>query len=244
MSANVAGAEYVEAITRRESDRRVRESFRALVLQVARPGSRLFDFGSGPGLDARFYAERGFAVEAYDVDARMCEFFADYCREWIEQGRVRLHGGSYDRFLASAAEAPGRIDLVASNFAPLNLVGDLPALFACFTTLTSARGQVLASVLSPYCADDLRYGWWWRNLPRLWRTGHYPVAGSQAPIVRRRLASFATACAPGFVLERVFAGPALFGRSGADRNGCAPSAAAWLRLIACRYMFLLFTRRA
>jgi 2-polyprenyl-3-methyl-5-hydroxy-6-metoxy-1,4-benzoquinol methylase len=64
----VTGAEYVEQITAGESDRRARAAFRDLVLSIAQPGATLFDFGCGTGMDARFYAERGFRVLAYDVD--------------------------------------------------------------------------------------------------------------------------------------------------------------------------------
>ena len=65
-----AGAEYVSQITAQESDRRTRSAFRDLVLNIAPPAARLFDFGAGPGIDARFFAERGFTIDAYDVDPR------------------------------------------------------------------------------------------------------------------------------------------------------------------------------
>ena len=59
MSEIVTGAAYVEALTSLESDQRARAAFQDLVLRIARPGAALFDFGAGPGLDARLYAERG-----------------------------------------------------------------------------------------------------------------------------------------------------------------------------------------
>src|SRR3984957_17191675 len=95
-----AGAEYVRQISAQESDRSTRSAFRDLVLRIAPPGAKLFDFGAGPGIDARFFAERGFTIDAYDVDPRMREFFADHCRDFIDAGRVTLHGGTYQEFLA------------------------------------------------------------------------------------------------------------------------------------------------
>src|SRR5579863_6055157 len=116
-----AGAEYVNQITAQEPDRRTRSAFRDLVLSLAPPGARLFDFGAGPGIDARFFAERGFTVEAYDVDPRMCEFFATHCREFIDSGSVTLDCSSYGEFLARKNPAGDRAaELVISNFAPLN----------------------------------------------------------------------------------------------------------------------------
>ena len=240
----VTGVEYVKQITALESDRRARSAFQTLVLSIAPPGGTLFDFGAGTGMDARFYAEHGLTVAAYDVDPNMCEYFSEYCRDIIEAGRVTLDCGSYREFLARKSPDDGRgVDLVTSNFAPLNLIGDLPELFAKFHALTGPDGKVLVSVLSPYFVGDMRYGWWWRNAFRLRREGHYSVQGSQAPIVRRRLAEFAAHSAPYFTLKRVFPGlPPIWARnsSGIDASGGARYA--WLCTIRSLFMFLLFEK--
>ena len=68
MGRIVTGAEYVRQITALESDRQARAAFWDLVAKIAPPHAALLDFGSGTGMDARFYVERGFAVAAYDVD--------------------------------------------------------------------------------------------------------------------------------------------------------------------------------
>jgi SAM-dependent methyltransferase len=240
-----SGARYVEAITVLESDRRARSAFQDLVLKIAPPGAALFDFGAGPGIDARFYAERGFTVGAYDVDPGMCEYFSDQCRDFIRTGKIALHTGNYRDFLARKSIEDGpRVELVTSNFAPLNLIGDLQDLFAAFHALTGPQGKVLASVLCPYYIGDLKYRWWWRNSLRLWRDGHFSVPGDQAPIVRRRLADFAAQSAPYFALKRVF--PGLPPHRGQGANGVDVSRGcrhAWLRLTTCQFMFLLFEKR-
>ena len=108
--------------------------------------------------------------------------------------------------------------------------------------LTQADGRVLASVLSPYFVGDLRYRWWWRNAHAAAAHGPLFGTGRQALIWRRRLADFAAESAPHFTLERVFAGTTPW-RSDATVSGVAADApAAWVRLIRCRYMFLLFRR--
>jgi SAM-dependent methyltransferase len=241
----VVGADYERAMSALESDRRARSAFQDLVLRLAPPGAALFDFGAGTGIDARFYAELGFTVGAYDVDLRMCEYFESRCRALIDAGRITLDAGSYQEFLASpTVNGARRAALVTSNFAPLNLIADLTGLFAKFHALTAPDGRILASVLSPYFVGDLRYGWWWRNALPLWRRGHYCVAGAQAQIIRRRLADFARQCAPYFSLTRVF--PGLPRLRAQPSNGVDLSRAgrcAWLRLSTCRFMFLLFERQ-
>lgn len=241
----VTGSEYVEQITRRESDRQARTAFRELVLRLAPPGATLFDFGCGTGLDTCFYAERGFTVRAYDADRSMCEFFRSHCRSAIESGRVSLEEGSYREFLGRHRSSAGAdVQLVTSNFAPLNLIEDLHELFAAFHSLTAPDGRVVASVLSPYFLGDLRYGWWWQGLPQLLRSGRYAVPGSQAPIVRRRLADFAAQSAPYFRLQGVFRGlPGSHLRNPRVRLSAHPGRARWLGLGGCRFMFLVFARQ-
>jgi SAM-dependent methyltransferase len=240
---NITGAEYVRALTTHESDRLARTSFRTRALTLTTPGSLIYDFGAGPGLDARFYAEHDRRVAAYDVDPQMCSYFSDYCREFINSGRITLQQGDYVHFLAGA-RTRSDVDLVTANFAPLNLVGDLAGLFAALAGLTHARGQVLAGVLSPFYVGDLRYRWWWRNLPRLLRVGRYAVPGAQAPIWRRRLADYALASEPHFRLERVFAGTSTRPTSASVTGLAAGRATSWLSLSRTRYMFLLFGKPA
>jgi SAM-dependent methyltransferase len=224
-----AGAEYVSQITAQESDRRTRSEFRDLVLNIAPPGARLFDFGAGPGIDARFFAERGFTIDAYDVDPRMREFFADHCRDLIDSGRVTLDGSTYREFLTrTTSEVGRRADLIISNFAPLNLVDDLRELFGKFHELTGPKGKIFASVLSPCFIGDIRSRLWWHGASRLWRDGELFLPGPQAPYYRRLLRNFRTVSSPHFTLTRVFPG----GRF------------AWLRIARCRYLFLLFEKTA
>jgi SAM-dependent methyltransferase len=224
------GAEYVRQISARCADRRTRAAFRDLVLRIAAPGARLFDFGAGPGIDARFLAERGFTLDAYEVDPRMREFFAEHCRDLMGTGSITLDGSAYRDFL-SAADAPRLSDLVISNFAPLNLIDDLRELFAKFHALTIPQGKVLASVLNPFFIGEMRHRGWWRAAPRLWRDGQLFMPGPQAPHYRRLLRHFRAASAPYFRLNDVYGiDPRREGRF------------AWLHLARSRYLFLVFEK--
>jgi SAM-dependent methyltransferase len=208
------------------------------------PGGSVFDFGAGTGMDARFYAEQGLTVEAYDVDPNMCAYFTEFCRDLIDAGRVTLDRGTYREFLVrNGLNAGLRVDLVTANFAPLNLIADLRELFAKFHSLTGPDGKVLVSVLSPYFVGDMKYAWWWRNALRLRRHGHYSVQGSHAPIIRRRLAEFAVHSAPYFTLKRVFPGlPPIWARNPSGVEVPGGTRYAWLCTIRSLFMFLLFEK--
>jgi SAM-dependent methyltransferase len=241
------GAEYFRRITLLERNRRVRSAYQDLVLGMAPPGAALFDFGAGPGIDARFFAERGFTVDAYDVDPKMCEFFGAHCRDLIDSGRITLHGGGYEEFLAGRNSGAGRpIDLVISNFAPLNQADDLPGLFAKFHRLTAPNGRLLLSVLNPYFIGHMRLGWWRRVAPRLWRDGRAFIDGGHAPPhTRRVLGDFAAQSAPYFRLTRVFRGlPPSRSRHVEGVDLTRGGRHAWMQLLRCQFMILLFEKQA
>jgi SAM-dependent methyltransferase len=240
------GAEYVRAIQQCESDRRAREAFQSLALALVPPGGTIFDLGAGAGIDAAFFAERGLRVRAYDHDPRMRSYLAAACREPILAGRILPETGEYAEFLARTPDpALPQAHLVIANFAPLDLIGDLPALFAKLHTVTVPGAAMLASVLSPYYLGDLTFGWRWRGLLGQLRTGTLTVPGAQGDIIRRCLRVFAADCAPWFELERVFRGlPPRHAAEAAGIDFAPNSRTAWLRLTRCRFMFLLFRRQS
>jgi SAM-dependent methyltransferase len=240
----VTGAEYVDALSARPSDRRARADFRAQVLALVPPGGSIFDFAAGPGLDARFYAEQGREVGAYDVDPQMCAYLRSHCAPLLASGQLTLLEASYEEFLRQCAQPPRRYDLVSANFAPLNLIDDLASLFRAFAGLLQPGGVVLASVLSPYCLADLRYPWWWRNATPLLLKGACAVQGTQTRIWRRRLGNLARAGEPAFTLEALSPGPSLWSSAGAGAPRPLRTRAAWLALLRCRYVFLRWRRRA
>ena len=244
MNTAHAGADYVRALEQHDSDRQAREAFRSLALRHVPPGGTIFDFGAGAGIDARFFAERGLRVRVYDNDPRMRSYLAATCQDLIEAGLILPETGEYAEFLARTPdlEAPPA-HLVSANFAPLDLIDDLPVLFAKLHALTVPNGGLLASVLSPYFLGDLKLGWRWRGMIGQWRTGRLIVPGARGNIIRRRLRVFAAECSPEFRLERVFRG--LPPRDAAEAAGidfAARPRTAWLRLTGCRFMFLLFRR--
>jgi SAM-dependent methyltransferase len=237
MRRALAGTEYVASITRRPSDVRARAAFQALAMQLAVPGSLIFDFGAGPGIDAKFFAQHGYRVRAYEIDSRMQDYFREFCGPEIASGSVELDITEYRDFVAGGSP-PHDIaaDLVVANFAPLNLVSDLEELFRRLHGLTHAKGRILASVLSPYFIGDWRYGWWWRGLRDLLAAGRIEVAGAQATVIRRTPQAFAEAASPYFYITGIW--PAC--RAQVDR----PVRSSHPSLALDQYLFLMFEKRA
>jgi MFS family permease len=173
-------------------------------------------------------------------------YLVETCRDLIDAGRIMPETGEYSDFLARTpqSETPPA-HLVVANFAPFNLIEELPTLFAKLQAVTVPGGALLASVLSPYFIGDLKLGWRWRGMLGEWRTGRLVVPGARGNIIRRHLRLFAADCAPWFRLERVFRG--LPPRNAAEAAGidfALTPHTAWLHLTRCRFMFLLFRRRS
>lgn len=241
MSAAVTGVAYVEAMNRDPVDAEYRRAFLSLALTLAPPRGSVFDFGSGPGIDARHYAEAGLRVEAYDIDAVMCEYFARHCAAEIAAGTVRLHTGAYEDFLHSP-RTQGGIDLIVANFAPINLVADLPPLFAKFAAMSKPGGKLLLSVLNPFFHGLLGSPRWLARLPRLLWHGKYTTKlHGIIPVTRWHPSTLAREAAPSFTLTSVHA-PYTTPPARPPRRVILIEPGGWKHVAATQFLFLEFQR--
>jgi SAM-dependent methyltransferase len=234
-----AGEEYVAAITARDSDRDARRAFWDLVLRQAVPGGCIFDLGAGAGIDAKFYAERGFQVRAYDVDPYMRASFVSRCSREIGSGQVQLYHGDYRNFLEWAIpniRGEQDVNVVTANFAPLNLIPDLRELFAGLHTLTAPGAKIIASVLNADFPGDMAYRWWWANRLQYWWQGQFRVVGASTAVYRRSVGNFAAQADPYFILRSAVRGAPLRDTGGAG-------SATWMSRLMSRYTFLVLDRR-
>jgi SAM-dependent methyltransferase len=245
-SCKHTGDAYTQQILGNRADRLARVAFQGCVSSLVAPGATIFDFGAGTGIDARAYAGSGYRVLAYDHDPQMCDAFRRSCAPQLGSGQIVLMEGDYRQFLATEPVFSGRkADLVTANFAPFNLIEDLPELFRKLQALTLPGGRVLVSALSPFFIGDMRFRWWWRNQSTLRRDGQFTMRGVWT-VTRRTPANFAALAAPCFRLAGVRGGLPGSRLHAVDSPMLAlpmPILAPLpLPLMAGRYMFLLFER--
>jgi len=243
VNAAVTGAVYVDAMNRDATDREFRRAFVNLALTLVPVGGRVFDFGSGPGTDAKHYAGSGLHVGAYDVDIEMCDYFAVNCAAEIASGSVQLNTGPYPDFLrTSDLRAGADVDLIVSNFAPLNLVDDLPPLFAKFATMLGANGQLLVSVLNPFF-HLMASGRRWLRFPELLCRGRYTThLHGVIPVTRWLPGRMARLARPFFELTAIHV-PAT-DRPGQPPKRLNPSGLCAPRNATTQFLFLQFQRNA
>jgi SAM-dependent methyltransferase len=236
VSLEVTGAAYVAAMNRDPTDREYRRAFQDLALTLVPSRGHVFDFGSGPGLDARRYAREGLRVSAYDVNASMCDYFAAHCAREMATGSVQLATGTFEDFLGKPETADA--DLIVSNFAPLNLVADLPPLMAKFARMLSPGGKLLVSVLNPCFHELPRSIAWWRSLPRLAWSGRYTkLLHGEIPVHRWLPGRLAAEAAPQFRLAAIHA-PDTSGESRPLRCVRFTSMRDWPRIVSTQFLFL------
>jgi SAM-dependent methyltransferase len=235
----ITGGDYVRALEGSERARLERLVFQQIALSLALPGSNIFDFGSGPGLDAKCYAEHGHSVDAFDQDPEMQEYFSYYCGDLISEGRVTQRSGTYEDFLTS--KPLGWADVVTANFAPLNLIHDLRQLFRFMYELSRGRARVLASVLNPLCISDLKYAWWWRNLVRNVCDGEFYIDGDHGRVYRRSASVIAGAAWPYFrLLGTIPSVPRVLGN--ARTYSQRLERAGGVKPVLCRYVLVVLER--
>jgi SAM-dependent methyltransferase len=244
VTAALTGAEYVAEMARDPLDREYRRAFLELALALVPSRGSVFDFGSGPGLDARIYARAGLRVSAFDTDPSMCEYFSRHCAKEIAAGAVQLRAGTYADFLDTAAVHAAGFDLIVANFAPLNLVAEPRELFARFFTMAHSEGRLLVSVLNPFFRGLLFSRQWWRGLARLFIQGRYTaMAHENTPVTRWRPARLAQQAASYFDLEAVHV-PMAANPGHAPRRFSKVSPIDWKCLLATQFLFMQFRRRA
>lgn len=244
MNGAVTGAAYVEVMNRDPADREYRRAFQSLALTLVRSRGRVFDFGSGPGIDAKHYASAGLKVDAYDIDAAMREYFANHCAAEIAAGAVQLKTSTYTEFLHSPESLDGAaLDLIVANFAPLNLVADLPPLFEKFAAMLNPDGALLVSVLNPFFQALVRSRRWWVHLPRLIWQGNYTTRlHGITPVTRWLPQSLARQALPFFDLTAIYAPQiAAAGEPPRRVRGFAPRD--WPCVAASQFLFLQFGQR-
>jgi SAM-dependent methyltransferase len=189
------GEQYHNFIQSSQRDRRVRDRFQQIALDLLPEGADVLDFGAGTGIDAKTYAANGHLTFVYEPSAAMCDYLEQHCRDEIARKTM----------ITVAPPLTCKVQAVTANFAVLNHFADHTLLFEDLSRVVHQGGFVLASMLNPYYLGDVRYRWWRGNLLNLIRRGHYAIA-SESRIHRFTPRAVARAAAPHFRLERLIPG--------------------------------------
>jgi SAM-dependent methyltransferase len=186
------GEQYHKVILASPRDRKVRDRFQRMALDLLPVGADVLDFGAGTGIDAKAYAASGHRTFVYEPSQAMSEYLVQYCRDEIAGETVTV----------VASPLACKVHAATANFAVLNHFADHALLFEELSHVVHQGGFVLANMLNPYYLGDARYGWWRANAVNLVRRGHYAIA-SESGIHRFAPRVVVRTAAPYFRLERL-----------------------------------------
>lgn len=191
-------------------ERAIRRRFQHLVERSVPTGSMLLDMGCGTGIDAAWFAGRGFRVIAYDISSGMIDQLRRRCAAEIERGTVVPLAAPFSSFPSLMSEQP-RPDAIVSNYGVLNAFSSPGKFFGAMAPLLGAGRRLVVSTLNPFYWRDMLQRWWWTALRRSGSPRAIVTHGESLETSRHFHSSIMEAARPHF---RLLAGPSLRHRLG------------------------------
>jgi ubiquinone/menaquinone biosynthesis C-methylase UbiE len=130
----------------------MRQQGRKHALKFLRPNDKILELNSGTGLDAEFFAQKGFSVHCTDLSNGM-----------IEQMKKKFSSGKFsDKIFVQQCSfteldqiGNKKFDFIFSNFGGLNCISDLNEVTKFFPSLLKKGGRVCLVILPPVCPWEL-----------------------------------------------------------------------------------------
>lgn len=117
-----------------------------------RPGASILELNAGTGIDAAYYAGRGYRVHATDVSGGMVSAIRKKVAMHKLQDLVTAQQVSFDNL---GLVSGGPYDYVISNFGGLNCIRDLTAVTSSFRKLLKPGAMVSFVVMPSVCPWEI-----------------------------------------------------------------------------------------
>lgn len=129
----------------------MRKQVRNHVLKFLRKGDKILELNSGTGIDAEFFAERGYHIHCTDLSDGMIEQMEKKFSSSDLKNKVTIQQCSFTEL----NKISGKFDFIFSNFGGLNCVPDLKAVSKFFPKLLNEKGRVCLVILPPVCPWEI-----------------------------------------------------------------------------------------
>lgn len=130
----------------------MRAQIRKMVEQELPESGSILEINCGSGLDAAFFAAKGYRVHATDVAPGMLDSLAEKARQPEVGGRITFENLSNTEI---GALDQGPYDLVFSNLGGLNCVSDPGSVTRHFSQLLKPGGKAVLVVMPPLCPWEM-----------------------------------------------------------------------------------------
>lgn len=129
----------------------IRRRVRDEVLNHIKPGARILELNCGTGIDALFFAEKGFKVLATDYADGMLHELNRKVADLGLSNKVDTRKQSFNNL----EELEGQFDYIFSNFGGLNCTDDLQNVISNFDRLLNPGGKFTLVIMPVVCPWEL-----------------------------------------------------------------------------------------
>jgi ubiquinone/menaquinone biosynthesis C-methylase UbiE len=130
----------------------MRDQVRAHALSFLQPADKILELNAGTGLDAVFFASRGFKVHATDLSDGMISQLKRKVDLLKLHDKITIQQCSFTELEKTRI---GPIDYIFSNFGGLNCVADLTLVTRKIPALLKPGGFVTVVMMAPVCPWEL-----------------------------------------------------------------------------------------
>lgn len=130
----------------------MRNEVRKQILEILKPQCKILELNAGTGLDAVFFAEKGFHVHATDNAPGMMDVLKEKIISKNLQDKITAQQCSLNNL--SIIEEKN-FNHIFSNFGGLNCVENIENIFRNFDKLLAANGTVTLVVMPPVCLWEI-----------------------------------------------------------------------------------------
>jgi ubiquinone/menaquinone biosynthesis C-methylase UbiE len=121
-------------------------------LSYLRPNDKILELNSGTGIDAEFFAQKGFAVHCTDLSDGMVEQMKKKFSSDKYFGKVTIQQCSFTELDKIGNK---KFDFIFSNFGGLNCIPDLRKTTKFYPSLLNKNGRVCLVILPPICPWEI-----------------------------------------------------------------------------------------
>jgi len=130
----------------------MRQQVRNHALEFLKPGDKILELNSGTGIDAEFFAEKGFTIHCTDLTSGMINQMQNKFSNKNLSDKITLQQCSYTE-LDKIGDR--KFDMIFSNFGGLNCIPDLNEVTKFFPSLLNNKGKVCLVIMPPLCPWEL-----------------------------------------------------------------------------------------
>ena len=121
-------------------------------LKFLRTDNKILELNSGTGIDAQFFAEKGFTVHCTDLSDGMVEQMKKKFSSGKFADKISVQQCSFTELDQIEGK---KFDFIFSNFGGLNCIPDLKAVTKFFPQLLNKNGRVCLVILPPVCLWEI-----------------------------------------------------------------------------------------